>query len=313
MPYHLIGDVHGCAATLAKLLDRLGYLNSNGTYRHETHTAIFLGDFIDRGPFQRQVIGIVRPMIDTGAALAVMGNHEFNAIAYHTPAEAENTWLRAHSEKHSKQHAAFLRAYERDDEARAEVIEWFKQLPLWLDLGSLRVVHACWDDKLVQRISTFQNGSALLSDALLRAASRPGTWQFDALETLLKGKEIKLPAGQSFADKDKNIRHNIRVRWWDDNASTFRKAYIGPESARTHIPDDQIEGDHLVTYTAKAPPVFIGHYWLEGEPEPIATNIACVDYSVAKPGGKLVAYCWDGEQVLNKAGFVSVDRLEPDR
>jgi hypothetical protein len=28
---------------------------------------------------------IVRPMIDSGAALAVMGNHELNALAFHTP------------------------------------------------------------------------------------------------------------------------------------------------------------------------------------------------------------------------------------
>lgn len=31
-----------------------------------------------------------------------------------------------------------------------------------------------------------------------------------------------------------------------------------------------------------------------GVPEPLAPNIACLDYSVAKPGGKLVAYRWSG-------------------
>ena len=59
-------------------------------------------------------------------------------------------------------------------------------------------------------------------------------------------------------------------------------------------------------YAANAPPVFIGHYWMGGEPEPLAPNVACVDYSAAKPGNKLVAYRWDGEGRLSREKFVSV-------
>ena len=39
---------------------------------------------------------------------------------------------------------------------------------------------------------------------------------------------------------------------------------------------------------------------------PLAANIACVDYSVAKPGGKLVAYQWAREQTLSADQFVWV-------
>jgi len=66
----------------------------------------------------------------------------------------------------------------------------------------------------------------------------------------------------------------------------------------------------LVEYSDEAPPVFLGHYWMEGDPEPLAPNIACLDYSVAKPGGKLVAYRWDGEQTLSQDKFIWVDRVE---
>jgi hypothetical protein len=85
---------------------------------------------------------------------------------------------------------------------------------------------------------------------------------------------------------------------------------MGPESTRTHIPDDDITSDHLVDYAHAAPPVFLGHYWMEGVPAPLAENIACLDYSVAKPGGKLVAYRWNGERRLLREAFVSVERLE---
>ena len=82
--YDLIGDIHGYADELVQLLAALGYQKSHGVYGHPDRRAIFLGDFIDRGPKIRQVLEIVRPMIDEGTALAVMGNHELNALAFHT-------------------------------------------------------------------------------------------------------------------------------------------------------------------------------------------------------------------------------------
>ena len=41
--------------------------------------------------------------------------------------------------------------------------------------------------------------------------SHHGQWQYEALETLLKGKVIRLPDGASFRDKDDTSRHNIRA------------------------------------------------------------------------------------------------------
>lgn len=310
MAYDIIGDIHGCSRTLIALLEQLGYELEEGVYRHPARKVVFLGDFIDRGPAQREVLAIVRPMIDVGTALAVMGNHEFNAIAYHTMDPETGEYQRPHSEKNKRQHQAFLNVYADNEQAYAAVIEWFKTLPLWLDLGSLRVVHACWNKGWIQQIEDVQGGSNLLSESLLRAGTRSGTWQYEALETLLKGKEIPLKMGSSFKDKDGNIRHHIRIRWWDQTATSYQNIFMGPESARTSIPEDDIEGDHLVEYAHDQPPCFLGHYWMEGEPEPLARNIACVDFSVAKPGGKLVAYRWHGEETLSSNNFVWVERKE---
>jgi len=296
--FDIIGDIHGYSEPLVRLLEQMGYSSQNGVYWHPKRQVIFLGDFIDRGPNQREVIQIVRPMIESGAALSVMGNHEFNAIAFATRDENGN-FLREHTDKNCGQHEAFLKAYSPGSDDHQDVIEWFKTLPLWLDLGELRIVHACWDTTAMAKL-----GSNRLSHSLLRAASRKGSVEYVAMETVLKGKEIPLPEGKHFYDKDGNPRHEIRVRWWDGTARTYRDAFMGPESALTHIPNDDIEGDHLIEYTKSAPPVFVGHYWLEGKPEPLASNIVCLDYSVAKPGGKLVAYRWDGEQTLTATHFV---------
>jgi hypothetical protein len=306
--YDIIGDIHGHARSLEALLQALGYAPVDDVWRHPSRRVIFLGDFIDRGPQQRGVIRIVRPMIDSGAALAVMGNHEFNAIAYATP-RAGGGHLREHNAKNYQQHRAFLDAYEYTPDYH-ELIDWFGRLPLWLDLGELRIVHACWDRFAMEQLTQAYDVTGSLSNSLLYAACDVGNWEFTVIETLLKGKEVPLPPGYCFFDKEGTRRHHIRVRWWDGEATTFRSAFLGHEEARTGIPEEEIEGDHLIEYSHESPPVFLGHYWLTGTPAPLASNIACLDYSVAKPGGKLVAYRWDGERELRADRFVSVPTQE---
>ena len=60
MGYDIIGDIHGHATTLEALLTELGYAPVDGVWCHPDRQAIFLGDFIDRGPQQRAVIQIGR-------------------------------------------------------------------------------------------------------------------------------------------------------------------------------------------------------------------------------------------------------------
>ena len=83
---------------------------------------------------------------------------------------------------------------------------------------------------------------------------------------------------------------------------------MGPPYVLDLIPDAPVDGDYLVDYGLDEKPLFLGHYWMDGDIKPLTENIACLDYSVAKVGGKLVAYRWDGEQTINTGKFVSVDR-----
>ena len=113
--YDIIGDIHGHAGPLKRLLDRLGYVESAGVWRHPSRRALFLGDYIDRGPEQVEVVRIVRAMVDAGEALAIMGNHEFNAVAWATPDPHQaGAYLRPHSAKNRHQHRAFLDQVEED-------------------------------------------------------------------------------------------------------------------------------------------------------------------------------------------------------
>ena len=312
MAYDIIGDIHGQADKLHALLAHLGYRESNGAYRHTGgtgRTAIFVGDFIDRGPRQIDSVMTVRRMLDAGSALAVMGNHEFNAIAWHTPdPEQPAEFLRPHSgvrgENNGKQHKAFLDEVESKPVLHAELVNWFLTLPLWLDLPGLRVVHACWHDGYMAEIRPLLSQALQLTPELMVAASRRGQMPFRTLEGLTKGLEIRLPDGHSFQDKDDHTRHEVRIRWWDTKATSYRDLAIMPKATREKLPDLHIEADARSAYD-NVKPVFFGHYWMTGKPEQQSPTAACVDYSAAKDG-PLVAYRWDGESVLDDRNFVSV-------
>ena len=285
MGFDLIGDIHGEAPSLRALLKKLGYSETFLGYQHpDNRKVIFVGDLVDRGLWQRDVIHIVRSMVESGNAQCVLGNHEFNAIAYGTMGISGKP-LREHSDKNVKQHEAFINAFEDSNDDYLETLNWLKSLPLWIDLPNIRVIHACWDqseiDFLLERY-----GDVYLSDELLHLGSTEGTKEYRAIETLLKGKETALPGGAFYHDKEGTRRTVMRTRWWGD-VGTYKECYMGPEEARENIPGLPMPEDALVQYAEDAPPVFIGHYWLGGEPTPLAHNIVCLDYSVAKDGGSL--------------------------
>ena len=65
--YDLIGDIHGHADELVALLAKMGYRETGGAWRHPERTAVFVGDFIDRGPKILETLKIVRPMLEERA------------------------------------------------------------------------------------------------------------------------------------------------------------------------------------------------------------------------------------------------------
>jgi hypothetical protein len=309
--YDIIGDIHGCNNTLTSLLETLGYTKKSDYYQHPSRKVIFVGDFIDRGPLQLETIKTVRAMVDAKEAYAIMGNHEFNAIAYITPDKTYGGYLRAHNSRNRRNHRAFLHEMELHPERYTDVIKWFMTLPLWLDLGELRIVHACWDQSGIDRIRKEYSPDGLLTPELFIASNDPNQWEFHVVENLLKGKTIKLIDDHTFTDPNGVTRNNMRIRWWDNKATTYKTAFMGAACDIEHINDTDIDTEHLIIYDESEVPLLIGHYWMQGEPALLAPNIACVDYSIAKRNGKLCAYRWDGEQVLDKAKFICIDRLEP--
>lgn len=294
--YDVIGDVHGHADKLASLLQEMGYSDESGAWRHPLRRAVFVGDLVDNGPQQLATVDMVRAMVGAGSAFVTMGNHEFNAVAWHRG-------LRERSEKNFKQHAAFLAAVVDGSPLHEEVVAWFAGLPLWLDLGGLRVIHACWDERSMAALAPALAPDGSLHVDGFRSAATNGTSEFDAVEILLKGPEVPLPEGLGYFDAGRNRRDRARFEWWSDGPATYRERAHLPSGTqgfdgKPHpgFPDVDLPLP-LPVESYNGSPVIYGHYWNTGPLMVTTERTACVDFSAGK-GGPLVAYRWSGESTL---------------
>ncbi len=287
--YDIFGDIHGQADKLEELLLKLGYAMTDGVYQHPERKPVFVGDLIDGGTQNRRVIEVIRPMVNLGHAHAVMGNHEYNAICYHTRKSATN-WLRPHNQSKFHQHEKFLQEYPLGHDDTNEVIEWFKTLPMFMEFSNFRVIHACWDENAIKLAQErYLNSDNTLNMDYLAASASKGEPLFTTIERLLKGVEVKLPDPYFFKDRYDKQRRHIRVKWWEQQGESYRDLAFG-YTKTDDFPDNEFPDDSEIPfYGQENKPVFFGHYWMTGTPKPQQENVCCVDYSAGK-GGKLVCY-----------------------
>jgi len=307
MKFDIIGDIHGRFQTLERLLAKLGYASDGGVWKHEDRRALFLGDYIDRGSRPRETLQLIRAMVDAGHAVAIMGNHEFNAVAYHT-LDSRGEPLREHNSRNQKQHQATLDAFSGRAAEWAGWIDWFKELPFFYEEPGLRAVHACWCAESVERV---RRRSLRDMDFLLRANEKE-TEEWEALEMLLKGPEINISRfGLQVHAPGDRLRNEMRVRWWGYDAPSYALPEISmpPGAVLGEQRVGHSEVRHLPNLSAGGPPVFFGHYKMSPQSgfAPVDRGLCCLDYG-AGSGGALVAYRWDGGPELEADRFVA----EPD-
>lgn len=300
----LIGDIHGHADKLEELLVKLGYAKNNGTYSHPDRKVLFVGDYIDRGPKIRETLEIVKAMVDSENAIAIMGNHEYNAICFHFQ-ETEGGHLRKHLIKNIIQHYETLKQFQNRQKEYEDYLEWFKTLPLYYETEKFKAVHACWDNNNIAYLrKTLVNDR--LTDDLIYQSVKQGTALNEAIDQTLKGKEMKMPKGLFFTDKDGTQRTEIRIKWWEHPSKmTYKSISVEPIDNLPEQPIELSELKSLDYYSNNDKKVFFGHYWLKGKPSLYKENVCCLDYSVAK-GGKLVAYRLNEETILDKENLIYV-------
>ncbi|WP_306751518.1 metallophosphoesterase [Paracoccus actinidiae] len=258
----------------------------------------FLGDFIDAGKGDmeqaddRRVLQRVRGLIDGDQAIAIMGNHELNAILFHRRG-ADGQPLRAQTKKNAGQHASFIEAIGVETPEALAWTDWFLEaLPLWYDRQGLKLVHACWFEPEIELIRVRRPDGRLRPEDLPEIA-REDTDFGRAVKLITSGREVALPRGVSFLDKRGDRRQDVRLAWWRQD-KTWRDAALSVPD-RSSLPDSPLPGD-IVTpaHPAGAAPVFVGHYKMDGQPRVESKHVLCLDYP-ATP----CVYRWSGETQID--------------
>jgi serine/threonine protein phosphatase 1 len=87
---YAVGDIHGCAEALDRLIDVIDR-HGAGRRRH----LVFLGDYVDRGPDSAGVIARLRSLEarEPGFVTCLMGNHESLMIDAGRRGPGTTTWL----------------------------------------------------------------------------------------------------------------------------------------------------------------------------------------------------------------------------
>ena len=137
-PLDIVGDVHGELDALDKLLARLGY-DADG--RHPGgRSLVFVGDLCDRGPDSPGVVALVQRLVESGRAVAALGNHELNLLRGERKDGNDWFWSEYGARDRKYEPRAHLAPARR-----AEVLAFLCSLPLAFERADLRVVHAAWD------------------------------------------------------------------------------------------------------------------------------------------------------------------------
>ncbi len=128
-----IGDIHGHYEGLMSLLDHIAPASEDQIY--------FVGDLIDRGPQSSQVVEFVK----NSGYPCVLGNHEQLALEalYQSPLNQNllQSWLYSGGK-------TTLASYGDNSDLLINHLHWLHELPLYLDLGDIWLVHAGVDPLL---------------------------------------------------------------------------------------------------------------------------------------------------------------------
>lgn len=152
-PFDIIGDIHGCAAELQLLLEKLGYGLAWSQMDGERTVAVtapagrkvvFVGDLVDRGPASPDALRIAMSMVESGSAYAVQGNHERKFGRW---LEGRNVNLTHGLQQTADQMEAESPAF------RKQVATFLETLRshVWLDGGRLAVAHAGLKEEMIGR------------------------------------------------------------------------------------------------------------------------------------------------------------------
>ena len=160
-----------------------------------------------------------------------------------------------------------------NETTRQSIRRFFETLPLVLERDDVRVIHACWDDEMVEIARQSSDASDLYrrfrdqietdhrksdrSDEIERGLDHQNR---NPVKVLTSGKERRVAVPFKASGK---LRYEERVRWWDD-------------------------------YGADAPLCIFGHYAVPTGASSASGQATCVDFGVANRWKERTTPSFDG-------------------
>jgi hypothetical protein len=223
-----------------------------------------------------------------------LGNHEFNLLGYFNQNKNDD-YIRPRTDKNTEQHQPTFESFGDNSSLLQEYIQWLQNLPLFLEFEGLRVAHAYWHQESVDYIR--KNFPQNCLDAQMLQEMTPDSRVYHAAQELVEGLRLPLP--------EEAGRGTFKARWWNAGKSEeYEELAIRPEPS---LNNPNITTAHLALeqyhYPEDARPLFFGHYNLPGKPIVLAHNYTCLDFN-QQDHTTLVAYRWDGEQMLDSRKLV---------
>jgi hypothetical protein len=250
-PVDIVGDVHGEIGALHSLMAYLGYAE-NGMHPGGRRL-VFVGDLTDRGPDSPAVLNLVEELVESGRAQCVLGNHDLNILLGHR--KHDNAWFFGENFFADDKVVPQVLA---DDSVRESVLGFFRTPPVALERDDLRVVHACWNDEMIETAKKSGDAVELYHE------------HHESIETSFPGLDLD--------EIDQALKHQ--------NENPIKKLTSGPEE-RIEEPIDasgKLRFEKRVQWWKSYLGIFcvFGHYSiLRGEPRG-NEEAFCVDYGVGK-------------------------------
>jgi bis(5'-nucleosyl)-tetraphosphatase (symmetrical) len=166
MALYLIGDVQGCDAALARLLEKIAFSPSRDTL-------YLLGDLVNRGP---DSAGVVRRLMAHGdAAQCLLGNHDLSLLAV------------AHGRRAPHRNDTMDQLLMASD--RGEMLDWMRHRRMAIQAHGLLMVHGGvlpqWDTAqvltLAAEVEETLRGAAMVDFLSEMYGNEPAQWD-DSLQ-----------------------------------------------------------------------------------------------------------------------------------
>lgn len=126
---YAISDVHGCAKSMERLIQRLALQTEDHLY--------LLGDYIDRGPGSKEVLDLLMSLQAAGVEITPLkGNHEQLLIDGLDDQEAHDFWVKVGG---NATLASFGVAHAAD--IPLQYLQWMDNLAYYVELPDYYLVH----------------------------------------------------------------------------------------------------------------------------------------------------------------------------